>query len=155
MWLFGNKVMKSVEILENDRLCGIDEKWHWYTGKWPDEHTNINIHTSMHTHIYIYSSYTQSLSLPLFIYLQSSLTHTHNFPHSNDSKRMISRFKSATQICRSNTVLHSFHPNTHRTVFVFLLALTARDSFHSEYNSYHYPLVRFSHWGDCDSALVQ
>lgn len=77
MWLFGNKVMKSVEILENDRLCGIDEKWLWYTGKWPDEHTNINIHTSMHTHIYIYSSYTQSLSLPLFIYLQSSLTHTH------------------------------------------------------------------------------
>lgn len=134
-----------VELMKNDIDTRVNDQMN----------TQTLTYIPLCTHTFIYIARTHNLSLPLFIYLQSSLPHTHNFPHSNDSKRMISRFKSATQICRSNTVLHSFHPNTHRTVFVFLLALTARDSFHSEYNSYHYPLVRLSHWGDCDSALVQ
>lgn len=139
-----------VELMKNDIDTRVNDQM--------NTQTLTYIPLCTHTFIYIQLVHTISLSLHLSTIFTHILTHTHNFPHSNDSKRMISRFISATQICRSNTVLHSFHPNTHRTVFVFLLALTARDSFHSEYNSYHYPLVRLSHWGDwgdCDSALVQ
>lgn len=136
-----------VELMKNDIDTRVNDQMN----------TQTLTYIPLCTHTVIYIARTHNLSLSSFIYNLHSHTHT-QLPHSNDSKRMISRFISATQICRSNTVLHSFHPNTHLTVFVFLLALTARDSFHSEYNSYHYPLVRLSHWGDwgdCDSALVQ